>query len=191
MHPRTALLGGLGAAAAAGGAFLAVAATNGEAPQPVPFSHAHHAGVLGIDCRHCHYLAERSAWAGVPAMETCMGCHYPVVARPRVEPLRWRRTVALQAFAYFDHSIHLAAGVGCSTCHGRVDRMDRVVSPQRMTMRWCLDCHRDPSPHLRPPGAIADMDWVPSAEQDRLGRQRMRARGIDPDRLTHCHACHR
>lgn len=177
------------ATAAAGGA--AIPWQDGGA-EPVPFSHRHHVGELGIDCRHCHHTVEESASAGIPPMHTCMSCHYPVAAPPPfVQPIRWTRTVALPDHAYFDHSIHVGRGVGCSTCHGRVDRMDRIEQPIAFTMRFCLDCHRDPAPYLRPGAQITALEWEPALEQRELGGQVMDRLAIRPMELTHCYVCHR
>ncbi len=110
--------------------------------QPVPFSHAHHAGALGLDCRFCHSDAERGPRAGLPATEVCMSCHYPVEVRPEVPALRWVRTARLPDFTYFDHSVHVAAAVDCAACHGAVAEMAQPVPPRPFTMLWCLDCHR-------------------------------------------------
>lgn len=160
-------------------------------PQPVPFSHAHHAGEVGIDCRYCHYFVERASSAGFPAMEVCASCHYPVPERPGAEPVVWRRLTKLPEFVYFDHSIHLGAGVGCATCHGAVERMARVRQPQPFTMLWCLDCHRDPTPYLRERADLFETDWRAPEDHAESGRRLMAERGIDPARLEHCYVCHR
>jgi hypothetical protein len=171
--------------------------------QPVPFSHKHHVGDDGIDCRYCHTSVETSAFAGIPPLSTCMTCHSQLFTQaPLLAPLReafargsglsWQRVHHLPDFVYFDHSIHIAKGIGCSTCHGRIDRMpltQRVVS---LEMQWCLDCHRHPEAHLRPPQAIFDMAWQPPADQERRGRAlRDRYRIHPADVLTACSTCHR
>ncbi len=141
----------------------------GYAPhQPIPYSHRLHAGDLGIDCRYCHAQVERSQEAMIPPTQTCMGCHAQVKNdSPQLEalreswtsgnPVRWVRVHKLPEHAYFDHSIHLAASVGCVSCHGRVDQMDVVKVSQPISMGWCLQCHRDPGPNLRPRERITDM----------------------------------
>jgi hypothetical protein len=163
----------------------------GSPPQPVPFSHRHHVGEIGIDCRYCHSFVEDGPHAGFPPMHTCMGCHYPVEPQPEVKHvLHWQRVTELPDFTYFDHSIHVQKGVGCSTCHDRVDRMERIQQAQPFTMAWCLDCHRDPVPYLRRREQVLDMTWQPS--QDRAEGERLRvAYGIEPGRLDHCYLCHR
>lgn len=158
----------------------------GYAPkQPVPYSHALHAGELGIDCRYCHFYAERSAFAGVPPTATCMNCHKqvkkdsPLLAPVRAswadgkgtESIHWERIHKLPDFAYFTHSAHLGVGVGenraaigCETCHGRIDTMKVVRQVQPLSMAWCIDCHSDPAPNLRPVDAITKMGWTADLE---------------------------
>lgn len=165
--------------------------------QPVPFSHAHHVGGLGIDCRYCHPHVEASSVAGLPPTRTCMNCHAEVWARAPVlapvreswranVPLAWTRVHDLADFAYFDHSIHIAKGVGCSTCHGRVDDMPLTWKTQSLYMEWCLSCHRDPIPHLRPREALYRMDWAgPADDPARLAREN------DVKARTDCVTCHR
>lgn len=170
--------------------------------QPVPFSHEHHVGGLGIDCRYCHTAVETSATAGFPPTETCMTCHSqiwtgaPMLAPVREslandEPLRWNWVYKLPEFVYFNHSIHVAKGVGCVECHGRIDTqpLTRQVSP--LFMGWCLDCHRDPAPRLRPREAVFDLQWSAPQDRERLGQELMEAYHIDPARLDHCYVCHR
>jgi len=146
-----------------------------EVQQPVQFDHRHHSWEQGIDCRFCHSAVERSPNAGIPTASVCIGCHAQVWnSSPRLEPVRqaffsqapipWVKVHDLPDFVYFDHSIHLAKGVGCVTCHGRVDQMAAVRQDAPLTMSWCLDCHRDPAPHLRPRRAIADMQWSGAPE---------------------------
>jgi hypothetical protein len=168
--------------------------------QPVPFSHRHHAGELGIDCRYCHTTVERAAVAGVPPTATCMNCHVqiwadsptlaPVRASYRTdESLRWIRVHDLPDFAYFDHSIHVHKGVGCQTCHGRVDRMNLTWQESSLQMEWCLDCHRNPERYVRPRSEIFNMAWAPAGDQETLGLALVEAYGIE--RRTDCHICHR
>ncbi len=169
--------------------------------QPVEYSHKLHAGELGMDCRYCHSTVERSAFAAVPPTQTCMNCHAKVKTDsikllPIREswandtPVKWVRVHNLPDYVYFDHSAHLAAGVGCSTCHGRVDEMPRVTQMQPLTMGWCLDCHRDPGPNLRKPDEITKMDWVASAEQA-ANHEGIAANGRKVAPPTHCSGCHR
>src|SRR5437588_89397 len=171
--------------------------------QPVPFSHQHHVAGLGIDCRYCHTSVERSAFAGIPPTETCMSCHSqlwtdtPVLAPVRASlatntPLKWNRVHDLPDFAYFDHSIHIAKGVGCSTCHGRVDQMPITWRTQTLYMKWCVDCHRAPQNQIRPKSEIYNMGWRPAANQQSLGEQLVAQYHIDTTgRLTNCSTCHR
>jgi hypothetical protein len=141
--------------------------------QPVPFSHRHHVGQVGLDCRYCHTSVEESASAGLPPTQTCMNCHAqlfkdsdllaPVRESFRTgEPLVWTRVHDLPDFAYFNHSIHLQKGIGCSTCHGQVDNMPLMWRESTLQMQWCLDCHRNPEKHIRPREEIFNMNWKPS-----------------------------
>jgi len=149
----------------------------GYAPeQPVPYSHKLHVGELGIDCRYCHANIERSQEAMVPPTQACMGCHAvvkkesPKLAALRASwtsgnPVEWVRVHRLADYVYFDHSVHLAAGVGCVSCHGRIDQMDVVRQDQPLNMGWCLECHRDPAPNLRPKDQITNMTWTPTPDE--------------------------
>jgi len=168
--------------------------------QPVAFDHRLHAADFHIDCRYCHAEAERSSTAGLPPTATCVPCHSPIwMNGPLLAPVRrslatgvpiaWNRVHRLPDFVYFDHSVHLAKGVGCESCHGRVDRMARVVQTAPLTMHWCVDCHRDPAPHLRPVSQVATAGWRPSEPQATLGDSLARAYHVR--RLTSCTACHR
>jgi len=174
--------------------------------QPVPFSHEHHVAGLGIDCRYCHTTVEVSKHAGLPATEVCMTCHSqiwtgaPVLAPVRHslasgEPIAWQRVARLPDYVYFDHSIHVARGVPCVECHGRVDQMPLMKRAEPFQMRWCLNCHRDPAPHLRPPSQITRMDWSDwqrNPEEHRLyGALMVKAYGIEPAKLDDCGICHR
>ena len=125
--------------------------------QPVPFSHEHHVGELGIDCRYCHTSVEKSAFAGMPPTKTCMTCHSQLFTNAAMlapvrkslaehKPIHWQRVHVLPGYVYFDHSIHIAKGVGCTTCHGAVDTMPLMKQAAPLTMGWCLDCHRNPAP---------------------------------------------
>lgn len=160
--------------------------------QPIQFDHRHHAGDERIDCRYCHRTVETSPYAGIPATEVCMGCHAQVWNRSPLlgpvreaflsgKPLRWNRVHRLPDYVYFDHSIHIAKGVGCVSCHGRVDLMPAVMRTAPLTMRWCLDCHRNPGPNLRPPEAITSMTWQPEQPHE---TNEVRTR-------TDCTTCHR
>jgi hypothetical protein len=171
--------------------------------QPVPFSHAHHVGGLGLDCRYCHTTVEVSSFAGIPATEVCMNCHRqiwsdsamlePVRASWRSgQPLRWNRVYDLPGFAYFDHSIHVHKGVGCVTCHGRIDEMPLVWRANSLYMQWCLECHRAPWRHLRPREHVFDLAWQPDEDQEALGRRLMKDYDVmEPTALTSCSVCHR
>jgi hypothetical protein len=173
----------------------------GFAPaQPVQFSHRHHAGELRIDCRFCHATVETSAFAGMPSTQTCLNCHsqiftntamlQPVIqSAARNVPLQWNRVTHLPDHVFFDHSIHVNKGVGCTTCHGEVANMALMAKAEPMTMRWCLDCHRDPGPQLRPAAEIfsATSPVVPSrGPQVEL----MQHYNIHPANLTNCSTCH-
>ncbi len=170
--------------------------------QPVPFSHEHHVSGLGVDCRYCHVSVENSSYAGVPPTETCMTCHSqiwndsPMLAPVRASyetntPLTWNRVHNLPDHVYFNHSIHVQKGVGCVTCHGRVDQMPLTWKAEAMTMSWCLDCHRRPEQFLRPVEAVFDMEWQPSEQQLVLGRRLIGEYDIRVEQLTDCYICHR
>jgi cytochrome c7-like protein len=168
--------------------------------QPVQFSHRHHAGELGIDCRYCHTGVERSAVASVPPTKTCINCHAQIWAdSPFLEPVRasfrdgtaipWVKVNDLPDFVYFNHSIHVHKGIGCATCHGRVDTMNQLYQASSLQMEWCLDCHRAPARYVRPRERVFDMAYEPPADQAALGARlvkeyRIRAR-------TDCTTCHR
>jgi hypothetical protein len=174
-----------------------------EPKQPVEYSHKLHAGDLGIDCRYCHFTAERSYMAAVPPAETCMNCHWTVKTNSLQllpiresyasnQPIPWVRVHNLPDFVYFNHSAHLAAGVGCSTCHGRIDQMARVRQAEPLTMGWCLDCHRNPAPYLRTNADLTNMAWQPNlALEDAHPESKMadNHRKLSPP--THCSGCHR
>jgi hypothetical protein len=172
----------------------------GYAPkQPVPYSHKQHAGDLGIDCRYCHVGVERSPVAMVPATATCMNCHTQIKAdsekmlRVREsaasgDPVEWVRIHHVPDFVYFNHSIHVDAGVGCETCHGRIDQMDVVYQAQPLSMAWCLGCHRSPEQYLRPPEEVTTMGYEPVRDQVALGAELVSAQNIKP--TTNCSGCH-
>ena len=168
--------------------------------QPVPFSHKHHVGELGIDCRYCHTSVEESSFAGIPPTKTCMNCHSQIWSTsPMLEPvresyrtdksLRWTRVHDLPDFAYFNHSIHVNKGVGCNTCHGQVDRMPLVWQHASLQMEWCLDCHRQPQKYVRPRDQVFNMEYQPPADQIALGTQLVKEYKIQS--LTNCSTCHR
>ena len=176
----------------------------GNAPvQPVPYSHRLHAGEMGMDCRYCHSNVERSHEAMVPPIQTCMGCHAMVkTGSRRLDPVReswesgksveWVRVHELPDHAYFDHSVHLAVGVGCVSCHGRVDQMEVVRQDQPLSMGWCLDCHRDPGPSLRPKSEITNMTWQPPEDvEERKKLQETLLAEVKPVPPQHCSGCHR
>ena len=174
----------------------------GYAPeQPVPFSHALHAGELGMDCRYCHTTVESAAHAAVPPASVCMNCHERVHPEsPKLlpvreswatgEPVQWTRVHDLPDFVYFNHAAHVTSGVSCVDCHGRIDRMETVRQEQPLSMGWCLDCHRDPDPHIRPLDKVTDLDWAPDEGTRRDTGERLRQiHGIQP--RTDCSTCHR
>jgi hypothetical protein len=168
------------------------------AEQPIPFDHRIHVTGLRIDCRYCHNTAERGAAAGLPATTTCVSCHSALWLSGRLftpvrrslatgRPIPWRRVDRLPDFVFFNHAIHVKGGVGCESCHGRVDRMEQVRQAAPLTMGWCLDCHRNPEPSRRPAGAITTMGW--HASMGAAGPPPLSAARIEA--LTTCSACHR
>jgi hypothetical protein len=168
--------------------------------QPVPFSHEHHVGGMGIDCRYCHTSVETSAFAGIPPTATCMNCHAEIWAdSPTLEPVRgsfrddqsieWVRVHDLPGFAYFNHSAHVNKGVGCSTCHGRVDRMPLMWQEATLQMEWCLECHRAPERFVRPREDVFDVAYAAPADQLELGRELVADYGIRTS--VSCSTCHR
>jgi hypothetical protein len=178
--------------------------------QPIAYSHKLHAGAMGMDCRYCHRLVEEGPHATVPDADTCYGCHKAVrkesvALRPLHEAygtgrgdgtaIPWVKVHLLPQFAYFHHAAHLRAGVGCASCHGRVDQMEFVRQVEPLSMGWCLDCHRDPTQHIRPPDvAPTQMDWQPTDASVAAAKQLLEWHGDDPPVLnppTHCSACHR
>ncbi len=170
--------------------------------QPVPFSHQRHVGGNGIDCRYCHTSVEESSFAGIPPTETCMTCHSQVLAdAPMLEPVResykngtplqWTRVHDLADFVYFNHSIHVAKGVGCATCHGPVNEMPLMWQTQTLQMEWCLECHRAPEQFIRPKDRVFDMEWKPEGDQVTMGRKLVDEYHINVGQLTDCSVCHR
>ncbi len=171
-----------------------------EPEQPVPFSHALHAGELGLDCLYCHNTVEVADHAAIPPASTCMNCHERIRPEsPKLAPVRaaaegglpveWIKVHDLPEYVYFSHAPHVAAGVSCVECHGRVDWMERVRTVEPLSMSWCLDCHRAPEKHLRPRDLVTDLDWKPEGDPVELGRRLMAENGIHP--RTDCSTCHR
>jgi hypothetical protein len=171
--------------------------------QKVPFSHEHHVGVLGIDCRYCHTSVEKSSYAGLPPTKTCMNCHSQIwVGSDMLEPVRdsyrdnrsltWQRVYNTPGFVYFDHSIHIHKGIGCTSCHGRIDEMPLTYQQPSLLMEWCLDCHRKPEPNLRPQSEIFNVKWHPPPDQAQQGAKLAKQYGLRDERfLTSCSVCHR
>jgi hypothetical protein len=173
---------------------------NDPVDQPLEFDHRHHVRDDGIDCMYCHSNAARSPYAGAPPTSLCMNCHSQVWQRAELlapvrdswftgQPLRWQRVYQLPEFVYFDHSAHVTHGVGCAECHGRVDLMGQVLAVSPLTMRWCLDCHRDPAPRLRPQSEITSMEWSPDRTRREVGEEIQKALRVNPP--VHCSGCHR
>lgn len=211
----------IGVSVVLGGLYVIGVVTFGFAPtatdigympkQPVPYSHALHAGELGMDCRYCHVTVERTAHAWIPPTQTCMGCHTNIHPNKSTDPanpdpkdklanvllnfstgnpIQWVRVHDLPDYAYFNHSAHIRRGVGCSTCHGRVDRMEEVYQNARLSMSWCLECHRYPEKYLRPLDQVTNMDWsLPLDAQLKLGQELRHRNNINPS--TDCSTCHR
>ncbi len=192
---------GIGAAAFELGADSSYATNQGIArTQPIPFSHTHHVGSMGIDCRYCHNTVETSAYANIPPTKTCMNCHSQIwVNSPTLEPVRasyrtdqsipWVKVHDLPDFVYFNHSIHVRKGVGCETCHGRVDKMPLMLQKNNLEMRWCLDCHRHPEQYVRPRKYVTTMGYVPDGDQEEIGNKLVQEYHIQ--KLETCWTCHR
>jgi hypothetical protein len=173
--------------------------------QPVPFSHKHHVGELGLDCRYCHTGVETSANAGFPPTSTCMTCHSQIWTGAAVlapvraslatgRPLEWNRVAEVPDYVFFNHAIHVNRGVACVECHGRIDEMPLTFRAHAFQMRFCTDCHRDPAPHLRPPEQVTRMDWSSWDADPRnraYGEARVRALHIQSAKLINCGVCHR
>ena len=172
-------------------------------PQEVPFSHDHHTAGLGIDCRYCHTSVEESAFANIPPTATCMNCHKVIWANTEMlepvreswatgEPLVWNRVNDLPDYVFFNHSVHVAKGVGCETCHGPVNEMPLMYQEHSLQMLWCLDCHREPEKYVRPREEVFNFDWEPSQvgmTQKELGAKLVEEYEIAS--LEHCSVCHR
>ena len=215
------LLLGLPLVGATGGVALAAffrsdytTGTREVVEQPVPFSHKHHVAQLGIDCRYCHTAVEKSAQAGLPPTKTCMNCHQQMwTGADLLEPVRqgygkgvpiaWTKVHNVPHYTYFNHSIHVAKGVGCYSCHGRIDDMNLVFQTKTLLMEWCLDCHRKPENHLRPREEVYNLGWKPADlgvnpdtgrpfTQLEIGKQKKAEYQVrEPDVLTNCSMCHR
>ncbi len=168
--------------------------------QPVAYSHKLHAGNLGMDCRYCHSTVEFSNYAAIPATETCMNCHTRVKPDSELlQPVRdsyatgraipWVRVHALPDYVYFSHQAHVTAGVSCVSCHGRVDQMAEVRQVQPLSMAWCLECHRNPAPNIRPRAEVTNLAWKPERDPAEIGRELIARYKIHPP--TNCSGCHR
>lgn len=206
---RMSIYGGVFFIAALGGALYAIALSpyytdvNVAREQPVPFSHKHHVGELGVDCRYCHTSVEKSSFAGIPPTQTCMTCHSQIWTNAAMlEPVRasyrddksiaWTRVNALPDFVYFDHSIHVAKGVGCTTCHGPIAEMPLTWRANNLYMSWCLSCHREPEKFVRPRSEVFNPHYEPPPHQEELGRKLVAEYKIqNPRALTSCVTCHR
>ncbi len=190
--------------------------TGYQPDQPVPFSHRLHAGELKMDCRYCHNTVDQAAHAAIPPTATCGNCHSPeanpdgtmaktVIHATSVklqpirdslttgEPVRWNRIHDLADYVYFNHSAHVNRGVSCVSCHGRIDKMEVVQQDQPLSMSWCLDCHRNPAPNIRPQEFITQLDWDPEETMEKsaeeIGQELIDTHGIKPN--TNCSTCHR
>ncbi len=176
--------------------------------QPIPFSHQRHVAGNGIDCRYCHTSVEDSKFANIPATETCMTCHSQILTdQPMFDvlheaweqdiPLEWNRIYDLPDFTYFNHSIHVAQGIGCETCHGRIDQQRLTSKAVTLHMQWCLDCHRAPEKYIRPRDEVFTMGYEPTDEEGNpvdqleLGKRLVAEYDIKVGQLTNCSVCHR
>ena len=168
--------------------------------QPVPYSHALHAGKLGLDCRYCHNTVEQGAHAAIPPTATCMNCHERVWTNSDKltpvrqslatgKPVEWLKVHDLPDYVYFNHSAHVTRGVGCVTCHGRVDEMEEVYQKEPLSMSWCLTCHRAPEENLRPPEEVTNMAWKPPGDAVAYGKTLREKNHLNPP--TDCSTCHR
>ena len=196
-------LGALGGVAAyAYLTYPTVIDTGYQPVQPVPYSHKLHAGQLGLDCYYCHSTVYKAAYAAVPSTETCMNCHNENRVKsksPRLEvvrdsyktgqPIPWVQIHRLPDFVYFNHSAHVTAGVSCVSCHGRIDQMIEVHQDKPLNMAFCLECHRNPAPNIRPAELVTKLDWAPDRDPAEIGREIIEAKHINPP--TNCSGCHR
>ncbi|MEZ5351361.1 MAG: cytochrome c3 family protein [Bryobacteraceae bacterium] len=195
-----AVVAGLGAALFAFARSPYVSNAEVTVEQPVMFTHKHHVAGIGLDCRYCHTSVETSAFAGIPPTETCMSCHSQIWAdAPILEPVResfrsgksleWTRVHDLPGFVFFNHSIHVAKGMSCAVCHGRVDQMPLVHQQNTLFMEWCLDCHRAPEKYIRPKDQVFNMEYTPSEPQSVIGARLVAEYKVR--KLTDCSVCHR
>jgi len=209
IYSRLSILGIVGFAAALGGvvAMIHLSGYNTNqgmfVEQPIQFSHKHHVGGEGIDCRYCHTSVEESAFANIPPTKTCMNCHSqiwtnaPILEPVRAsfrdnKPLHWTRVHDLPDFVYFNHSIHVKKGVGCATCHGRVDEMPLMYQYATLQMSWCIDCHRNPAKYVRPRDQVYNMAWERPSNDPGLGARLVQEYKIaSVEQLTSCSTCHR
>jgi len=171
--------------------------------QPIQFSHAHHVGGIGLDCRYCHTSVEKSSFAGIPPTKTCINCHAqiwtnaPILEPVRAsfrddKPLNWIRVNDLPDFVYFNHQIHIKQGVGCATCHGPIDKMPLTYQATTLQMDWCLDCHRAPEKYLRPRSEVFNMAYQAPENQLELGRELKKEYNVAGiEHMTSCSVCHR
>ena len=195
---------GLGALAGVGAfayyTYPTVIDTGYQPVQPVPYSHKLHAGQMGLDCFYCHATVYKAAFAAVPPTETCMNCHAHVkTTSPRLEvvrqsyatgqPIPWVHIHRLPDYVYFNHEVHIGAGVSCVSCHGRIDQMVEVHQEKPLNMAFCLECHRDPAPNLRPVELVTKLDWKPDRDPAEIGREIIAEKNIHPP--TNCSGCHR
>lgn len=174
-----------------------------EPHQPIPFSHKLHVSDLQIDCMYCHSQAEKSPHAGVPSTQTCMNCHEHQANKDSIRlaglmrswnsggidgaPIEWKRVHKVGDYAYFDHSAHISAGVGCVSCHGNVDHMQVVRQQKPLSMGWCLECHRNPAPHLRPPNEITNMNYHQSENYKKMAEERAKTLNAPVESCSGCH----
>ena len=191
----------VGGAGLAGYLTLPTVVEPGYAPkQPVPYSHKLHAGNLGMDCLYCHYTVNKAAYAAVPATEVCMNCHTRVKTQsPSLVKVResyatgqsipWVKVHRLPDYVYFNHRAHVTAGVSCVSCHGRIDQMIEVKQVKPLNMGWCLECHRNPAPNVRPADLVTKLDWVPPRDPAEIGREIITEKHLNPP--TNCSGCHR
>jgi menaquinone reductase, multiheme cytochrome c subunit len=175
--------------------------------QPVPFSHKVHAGDLKMDCRYCHSTVEQSAFAAIPPTQMCMNCHASIKSESALlkpvrdsyadgSPVSWVKVHDLPDFVYFNHSAHINNGIGCVSCHGRIDSMEEVYQSEPVSMSWCLDCHRQPEQHLRPLEEVTNMTWMPAGASGKVGPSagaelKSRYQVQSAEYLTSCTTCHR
>ena len=168
--------------------------------QPVPYSHKLHAGNLGMDCTYCHYTVEKAAYSAIPTTEVCMNCHVRIKPQSqRLQKVResyatgesipWVKIHKLPDYVFFNHSAHVTAGVSCVSCHGRIDQMIEVKEVQPLNMAWCLECHRNPAPNLRPVEFVTKLGWVPDRDPVEIGKEIIAAKHINPPQ--NCSGCHR